>query len=246
MSSHDPAQYDAIADEYERHAEDAPHNALYDRPAVLHLLGNVHGQRIVDAACGPGFTIEHLVAGGADVVGCDASPRMIELARKRCGDTMDLRVHSLDEPFDWVHHESVDVMLCQLAYHYLNNRTAFLGEALRVLRPGGSLVISTHHPTSDWRRLGGSYFLVEAVTETWSKGWEITAWRSSLSHLTEEMAAAGFLIERLIEPLPVAEMEVTHPAKFRQLSTEPGFVLFKLLKPPHCASRANPVQRLVE
>ena len=36
-------------------------------------------------------------------------------------------------------------------------------------------------PRSDsWCRLGGSYFEASTVTETWSKGWEITAWRMVL------------------------------------------------------------------
>jgi hypothetical protein len=48
--------------------------------------------------------------------------------------------------------------------------------------------------------------------------------------LTEEFAAAGFLIERLIEPRPVPAMEASHPETFEKLSREPGFILFKLRK----------------
>jgi SAM-dependent methyltransferase len=60
----DPAQYDVFADEYEDHAATAPYNALYDRPATLRLLGDVGGQRVLDAACGPGFYLEELRARG--------------------------------------------------------------------------------------------------------------------------------------------------------------------------------------
>ena len=125
---------------------------------------------------------------------------------------------------------TTDIALCALAYHYLNNRTRFLREMYRVLRPEGSLVISTHHPTADWSRLGGSYFDVATVTETWSKGWEVTAWRMPLAQLTEEFTAAGFMIERLLEPTPEPEMALSHPTTFERLSSEPGFVLFKLRK----------------
>ncbi len=166
----------------------APYNALYDRPATLRLVGNVDNLRVLDAACGPGLYLEELLARGAEVIGCDASPRMIELARKRVGDLVELRVHSLDEPFDWVQDETIDVALCALAYHYVNDRAGFLREINRVLQPEGSLVISTHHPTAGWCRLGGSYFDVSTVTETWSEGWEITAWRMPLTQLTEEFA----------------------------------------------------------
>ena len=230
MAAPDPRQYDAFASEYEDHAETAPYNALYDRPSTLALLGDVQGRQVLDAACGPGFYLDELRSRSAVPIGCDASPRMAELARRRVGDGIDVRVHSLEEPFDWVADETIDIVLCALAYHYVNDRPAFLAEAFRMLRPDGSLVISTHHPTADWRRLGGSYFDVDTVTETWSRGWEITTWRMPLSQLTEEFAATGFVIERLLEPRPEPAMARTHPRSFDQLSSEPGFLLLRLRK----------------
>ncbi len=228
MSDPDPAQYDAFAAEYAAHAAVAPYNALYDRPATLRLIGDVEGRRVLDAACGPGHYIDELLSRGAEVVGCDAAPAMIDLARSRVGDRAELRVHSLDDPFTWIADGSIDVVVCALAYHYVTNRDGFLREVHRMLRPGGALVISTHHPTDDWRRLGGSYFDVAAVTETWSKGWEITAWRMPLTQLTEEFAAAAFVIERLIEPTPDPAMRDTYPETYAKLSRQPGFVLFRL------------------
>jgi 2-polyprenyl-3-methyl-5-hydroxy-6-metoxy-1,4-benzoquinol methylase len=82
----DPAQYDVFAGEYEVHAAVAPYNALYDRPATLRLIGDVEGRRVLDAACGPGFYVDELLAAGASVAGCDAAPTMIDLARQRVGD----------------------------------------------------------------------------------------------------------------------------------------------------------------
>lgn len=226
----DPTQYDSFATEYGEHAVAAPYNALYDRPATLDLVGDVAGLRVLDAGCGPGFYIHELIRRGAEVLGCDASPSMVALARERVGEAANLRVHALEDPFDWVESQSIDVVLCALAYHYLNDRMAFLGEAHRMLRPDGVVVISTHHPASDWHRLGGSYFTVEPVTETWSKGWEITAWRMPLTQMTAEFADAGFVIERLVEPAPRPEMAESHPESFSRLSTEPGFILFRLVK----------------
>ena len=230
----DPAQYDTFAAAYEEHAATAPYNALYDRPATLRLLGDVAGKRVLDAACGPGLYLERLLAQQADVVGCDGSPAMIDRARQRVGDRADLRVHSLDDPFTWVDDGTLDVVLCALAYHYVTNRDGFLREVRRMLGPHGTLVISTHHPTADWHRLGGSYFQHTAVTERWRKGWEITAWRMPLTRLTEEFSQAGFVIERLIEPSPDPAMERSHPETFERLSREPGFILFKL-RPDHRA-----------
>jgi SAM-dependent methyltransferase len=228
VAAPDPAQYDAYAAEYEAHAAVAPYNALYDRPATLRLIGDVEGRRVLDAACGPGFYADEMLAAGATVVGCDAAPGMIDLARERVGDRAELRVHSLDDPFGWIDDDSIDIVVCALAYHYVSNRSGFLREVHRMLRPDGSLVISTHHPTDDWQRLGGSYFDVAAVTETWSKGWVVTAWRMPLTKLTEEFADAGFVIERLIEPTPEPAMRDSYPDTYAKLSRQPAFVLFRL------------------
>lgn len=148
--------YDEFAREYAAHAETSPHNALYERPAVLELLGDVHGRRVLDAACGPGLHADALLERGAVVMGVDASARMIGLARQRVGTAADLRVHDLAEPLDWVANDSFDLVLLALAINYVDDRVTTLRELRRVLRPDGALVVSTSHPTADWQRLGGS------------------------------------------------------------------------------------------
>jgi SAM-dependent methyltransferase len=228
----DPAQYDPFAREYEAHASSAPYNALYDRPAMLDLIGDVAGLEVLDAACGPGLYAEELVRRGAHVAACDGSGQMVELARARLGPDVDVRLHELGRPFTWLADVSVDLVVCALALHYVNDRRAFLRECLRVLRPGGVMALSTHHPTDDWVRLGGSYFDVEAVTEVWSKGWTVTAWRLPLTQLTSDITDAGFVIERLVEPRPLASMADTHPDAFDALTTCPAFVMFRLRPSP--------------
>ena len=50
--------YDEMGCRYERYAAGSAYNAHYDRPAVLATLGPVTGQRVLDAACGPGLYAE--------------------------------------------------------------------------------------------------------------------------------------------------------------------------------------------
>ena len=57
--------YDRMAAEFLAHAEDGAYNAHYDRPAVLELLGDVAGLRVLGAGCGPGLYAEELLARGA-------------------------------------------------------------------------------------------------------------------------------------------------------------------------------------
>lgn len=225
-------KFDAFAEEYSRHAEVSAYNSLYDRPAVLSLLGDVEGQRVLDAGCGPGLYAEHLVAGGAEVVGFDQGPEMVRIAQERAGDRATLRVHDLADPLDWLEDASFDAAVMALVIHHVDDRVSALKEIHRVLRPEGRLVLSTHHPTSDWLRRGGSYFTETVVEEVWNTGWLVRYWQLPLTTVCTEFAEAGFVIERLVEPLPVPGMAATHPKYHTKLMQEPGFINFLLRKPP--------------
>jgi SAM-dependent methyltransferase len=226
-----PPQYDAFADDFLEHARDGLFNAHYDRPACLDLLGDVAGSRVLDAACGPGLYAAELAGRGAEVVGFDQSPRMIELCRERVP-AGEFRVHDLADPIGWLPDASVDLALCALAIEYVDDRVAALRELRRVLRPGGALVLSRQHPTADWLRKGGSYFDRRVTEETWHRGWHVRYWLMPLQDTCEEFAEAGFLIERLVEPRPAASGRAVDPEDFDKLQREPGFLAFRLIPRP--------------
>jgi ubiquinone/menaquinone biosynthesis C-methylase UbiE len=223
--------YEAFARAFEDHAHDSAWNAHYDRPALLDLIGDVTGLQVLDAGCGPGFYAAEMVTRGAEVTAFDASPAMINLAQERLGDRVEFRVASLDAPLDWLSDATYDVALLALVLHHIDNRRAALAELHRVLKPGGHLVLSTTHPTSDWLHRGGSYFECEEVRETWQADWHVRYWRQPLQDWCAEFTDTGFLIERLVEPLPAESMTEQHPAVHEHLSTEPGFIAFRLVKP---------------
>jgi SAM-dependent methyltransferase len=222
--------FERYAGEYEQHAAESPYNASYDRPAMLDLIGDVASLRVLDAGCGPGLYAEELLARGAEVVDFDQSPTMVELARGRLGDRSTVRVHDLAEPLDWLEDATFDAALMALVLHHVDDRVAALREIHRVLRPGGHLVVSTPHPTADWLRLGGSYFTVEPVEETWSRGWQIRFWRMPLAVICDEFSQSGFVINRIVEPRPTPEMAEAFPDYYEKLNREPGFINFRLVK----------------
>ncbi len=226
------AQYDVFADEFSEHAEDGFYNAYLDRPACLELLGDVAGQRVLDAACGPGLYASELVRRGAQVTGFDQSPGMVRLARSRAPQA-DIRVHDSADCLAWLPDGCMDAVLFALALEYVDDRVAALRELHRVLRPWGALVLSRMHPTGDWMRHGGSYFDVRVIEETWSKGWHLRYWLAPLEQTCEELRRAGFLIERLIEPRPVPEGAALQPDNYERLHREPtGFLALRALARP--------------
>lgn len=58
--------YEAMGRRFAEHAQDSAYNAHYDRPAVLAALGAVRGQKVLDAACGPGLYAATLLDAGAE------------------------------------------------------------------------------------------------------------------------------------------------------------------------------------
>lgn len=227
--------YDRMADEFRALAEDGPYNAHYDRPAVLELLGDVAGLRVLDAGCGPGIYAEELLTRGAEVLAFDVSSAMVQLARDRVGDRAEVRVARLDEPLPYPD-DSVDVVLCALAIHYVADEHAAFAELHRVLRPGGAAVVSTQHPTTDWLRKGGSYFDRVLETDAWSSlpaGLnEVRYWREPLSDLCAAATESGFVIQRLVEPRATEIMRERWPGEHDKLTRRPGFLALRLLALP--------------
>lgn len=226
--------YDDMGEDFARHAEDSAYNAHYDRPAVLAALGDVHGLRVLDAACGPGLYAEALLDAGATVVGFDASLLMVDLARRRLGDRATVDVARLGEPLPYAD-AAFDRAVCALAIHYVDDRPAAFAELYRVLRPGCSLVVSTQHPTADWLRKGGSYFDHVLETDMWRTPGEPQAvrfWREPLSSLCAAALGAGFVIDLVDEPLSAGTMRARYPEDDAKLRQEPGFLVLRLRRLP--------------
>ncbi len=224
------AQYDAFAADFARHADDSAYNAYYDRPAVLELLGDVPGKDVLDAGCGPGLYAAELTRRGARVTGFDQSAQMVALARARLGERARLHHADIEHELSWLPDASQDLVLLALVIHHVEDRALALRELHRVLRPDGHLVVSTTHPTADWLQCGGSYFVEEHVDQTWQQDWVVRWWRQPLQRWCAEFVDAGFLIEALVEPRPVPEMADRYPDFHARLTTEPGFIAFRLAK----------------
>ena len=190
--------------------------------------------RVLDAGCGPGFYSEQLLDRGARVVAIDAIEPMVELARARLGDHCVVHQQMLGTPMSF-EDDSFDAVVCALTIHHVDDRHAALVELCRVLRLGGALVLSTQHPTTDWLRKGGSYFDIVVETDVWKRperDWQVSFWREPLTCLCDAIFRAGFLIERLVEPLPADSMRERWPEHHAQLHLEPGFLHLRLLKRP--------------
>ena len=225
-------QYDAMAVQYTADNAENACNAHYERPATISLVGEVEGRRVLEAGCGAGPLTGWLVDHGAAVTALDVSPVMLQLARERVGDRAAFVLADLADTLPFGPHTTFNLVVASLVLHYVKDWETPLAEFRRLLTADGAVVFSTHHPTMDWQlHCPDDYFVVKQVTETWSKGsqdFQVTFWRRPLTAMTAAIAAAGFVIERVLEPEPSAEIRDRDPEAYALLATQPQFLFFRL------------------
>jgi ubiquinone/menaquinone biosynthesis C-methylase UbiE len=109
---------------------------------TLNRLDLHPGERILDLGCGTGVLIQRLlqVAPEIEVVGVDSCAEMLEIAKQKLPEFVELKVGSADHlPFP---SNYFDIVVSTSAFHYFRDPSQALQEAKRVLKPNGRLVIT--------------------------------------------------------------------------------------------------------
>ena len=149
--------------------------------------------RVVDIGCGPGTAVRHAARQGAAATGVDPDPAMLRLARwitalRRPPDVSWLqgRAEKLPLPDD----QATVVWAISSAHHWEDRGTG-IGEAWRVLAPGGRLVLAER-----LARPGARGHAAHGLT------------RDHAEDLARQLADAGFGQERQQQALGVRLFDV--------------------------------------
>jgi SAM-dependent methyltransferase len=229
--------YDAIAEAYAAGVDSAPYNALYERPAMLELLPNVDAARVLDAGCAGGWYAVELARRGALVTGVDSSATLLDHAKRRVesvklSDRIDLHLADLAEPLDFIADHTLDGIVSSLVLHYIRDWGPTLREFHHVLKPGGWLLFSTHHPAADARRFEPERYLeTELIDDYWEWVGTVRFFRRPLSSVIQSVADAGFVIEKLVEPLPTEEFRRQKPESYEHSQRWPEFLIIRAWSP---------------
>lgn len=225
--------YDSFGAAYSAENEVNLINAHYERPAMLDLVGDVRGRRVLDAGCGSGPLSAELRDRGAVVTGFDASAVMVGLARERLGADADVQVADLSAPLPFAD-GGFDDVTASLVLHYLRDWTAPLSELRRVLRPGGRLVLSVNHPLL-YKMLNpqADYFAVTEWTDEYTFSGQpavLRYWHRPLHAMTDAFSEAGFQVAVVSEPpwSPDTPAELL-PPQFNGRTAFVSFIFFVLI-----------------
>jgi demethylmenaquinone methyltransferase/2-methoxy-6-polyprenyl-1,4-benzoquinol methylase len=128
------------------------------------------GKRILDIGCGTGGVALACAGRGADVIGIDIHPGMLEVARSKPGaegvEWVELGAMEIEDRYP---EAAFDAVVACLLFSELapTEQTYVLGVVRSRLKPGGALVVADEmRPRSIWRlpRVVLTYVLTQATT----------------------------------------------------------------------------------
>lgn len=130
--------YDQLAPQYDGHA----HANYLQRlsPQIVAKAKSWGCDSVLDVGCGTGSLLTLLRDSEVKVAGVDISPRMIEEAKKRLGNEVDLRVAD-SESLPW-QVETFSLVVCVGSFHHYPAPLKALSEMRRVLKRNGHLIIA--------------------------------------------------------------------------------------------------------
>ncbi|MBN2177227.1 MAG: class I SAM-dependent methyltransferase [Demequinaceae bacterium] len=239
-------RWDSIADDWMARGEAAwveePHWGEWRIPeSDLNLLpSDMAGRDAIEIGCGTGYVSAWMERRGARVRAIDISENQLETALRLqsehgtdiefvCGDAEHL-------PWD---DESADYAISEYGASIWCEPSAWLREAHRVLRPGGSLVFLGSHPLCNiCEPLNGDLPVVETLQASYFDlhhqdwGEEGVCYNLPLSRWFEVFRDIGFVVEDYREPRPTS----ASPERCEQATREwavkwPTEQVFKLRKP---------------
>jgi SAM-dependent methyltransferase len=119
-------------------------NARETLQALVDLAGPRPGERWLEAACGPGVVSRALAPRTGSVEGVDLTPKMVELARREAAGIANVTFEVGDATS--LEHEdgSFDGALARFTIHHVPVPARLVEELVRVVRPGGAVVLADH------------------------------------------------------------------------------------------------------
>lgn len=155
------------------------------------------GARVVDVGCGGGLLSEAMASAGADVVGIDLAPAVLEVARLHLlesGLKVDYRETGAEALAQTMGGE-FDVVTCLEMLEHVPDPASVIRACADLLRPGGRLFVSTLNrtPRSFATAIVGAEYLMRLLP----RGTHHYARFIKPSELGADLRAAGLVLEDL-------------------------------------------------
>lgn len=184
------------------------------------LFPNLNGKKVLDLGCGYGWHCRYAAEkGAAQVLGIDASERMIGEARRRNpAEAIEYRVCDMEE-YEYPE-DSWDFVISNLALHYIADIGRVFQNVHRTLKPDGVFLFNIEHPVftagvgQDWvydDQGKPLYWPVDGYFQPGERttrflGCEVKKQHHTLTQILGGLLESGFAIQAVEEAQPPQEM----------------------------------------
>ncbi len=183
------------------------------------LFPDVSGGSVLDLGCGYGWHCRYAVERGAvRVLGLDISEKMLSEAKSSEGETVAYRLCGI-ENYEYPG-EEWDLVVSNLALHYIEDLGAVYRKVFKTLRPGGVFLFNIEHPVftagvgQDWVYApDGSplYWPVDGYFTTGERvtnflGCKVKKQHHTLTQILNGLISCGFVITAVEEAQPSEDM----------------------------------------
>lgn len=219
-------------------------NNLVEKPALFSLCPDLTGKKVLDLGCGYGENCrEFSKLGASKVVGIDISEKMLNIAENenKSKNVSFIKMSMSDlSPLE----DTFNIVFSSLAVHYVENFDQLLTEIYRLLDANGLFIFSQEHPFTTallkeprWSKDSEGNILHYNLTDYSIPGIRKTSWfvdgvikyHRSFSSIVNAFYNAGFTIEKMLEPVPSAEIMAQYPS-YKKCNHKPDFLLIRARK----------------
>lgn len=143
-------------------------------------LGVGGGTRYLDVGCGNGYTVRWAAEAGAEALGVDVSPEMIQRARERSTALPNARFEVRTFPADDLGADGFDAVFSMEVFYYLPDLDAAVRRVRDLLRPGGRFACVVDHYAENTASHAWPREVGVGMTLRSERGWRDTFERAGL------------------------------------------------------------------
>jgi SAM-dependent methyltransferase len=193
-------------------------------PTMRKLITDAKPGRVLDVGCGTGLATHALTRRQSQVVGIDVSATSIDLARSAI---LDSNIHFLRSSVQAYakteRRGSFHLITANMSLMTSPNLRATLQSISHLLSSNGTLALTLTHPwfwpaywgyaSQPWFRYDSEIFIEAPFQISLERdvGLVTTHIHRPLHKYFDELRVAGFVVERLLEPMPTPKVERLYP-----------------------------------
>jgi SAM-dependent methyltransferase len=180
-----------------------------NKKIIAQRFNKLNRERVLDLGCGYGFYTHYLSSIGGNVIGCDGSEQMIQIAKTKYPDN-NFDVVDIIKPLPY-EKSTFDIVFCNQVLMDIDCLEDVYREVYKVLKPNGVFYFSIVHPAfydGDWEQDETGFrknkimsrYISEYnfINEFWG---ETTHFHRTISAYINSAIINGFVLKHLDEPI---------------------------------------------